>query len=88
MESGSVLSGRATQILQGQFPPSTQTFHFGSEPWHDKHSRTEEHCTIEDDYRQRVSFAEPIQDSWPDKNCDGVSLPKVRPIAKCLICWL
>src|SRR5262249_30559847 len=58
--NGSVFSGRATQILQGQLSRSTQTFHLGSEPRHDEHSRTEEHRSVEIDDRQRVSFTEPI----------------------------
>ena len=35
---------------------STQTFHLRSEPWDDEHSRTEEHCSIEVDYRQGVPY--------------------------------
>jgi len=58
--SGSVFSGRATQILQGQLSRSTQTVHLGSKAWHDKHSRTEEQRTIEVDHRQRVPFTEPV----------------------------
>src|SRR5207253_4380320 len=58
--NGSVFAGRATQILQGQLSGSAQTFHLGSEPWHDEHSRAEEHRSIEVDDRQGVSLAEPI----------------------------
>jgi hypothetical protein len=58
--SGSVFSGRATQILQGQLSRSTQTFHLGGQPWHDEHSRTEEHRPVEVHHRQGVSFGEPI----------------------------
>jgi hypothetical protein len=34
--NGSVFSGRATQILQGQFSGSTEAFHFGGEPRYDE----------------------------------------------------
>jgi hypothetical protein len=49
MESGSLLSGRATQILQGGFPALDADVPSRQQAWHDKHSRTEEHCTIEVD---------------------------------------
>jgi hypothetical protein len=58
--NGSVFSGRATQILHGQLSRSTKAFHFGGEPRHDEHSRTEEHRSIEVDDRQRISLTEPI----------------------------
>jgi hypothetical protein len=58
--NGSVFSGRATQILQGQLSRSTEAFQFGGEPRHGEDSRTEEQRSIEVDERQRISLAEPI----------------------------
>ncbi len=58
--NGSVFSGRATQILQGELSRSTQAFHLGGEPWHEEHPGTEQHRSIEVNHCQGVSFAEPI----------------------------
>jgi len=59
-EEDSVLSARATQILQRQLSRSTQTLHFGSKPRDGEQSRTEKNCAIEVDHRQGVSFPEPV----------------------------
>jgi hypothetical protein len=58
--SGSVFSGRATQILQGLLSRPAQTLHFSSEPWDDQQARAEPHRPIEVDHCQRASFTEPI----------------------------
>ena len=58
--NGSVFSGRATQVLQGQLSGSTEAFHFGGKPRYDEHSGTEEHRAIEVDDRQGIPFTQPI----------------------------
>lgn len=54
--SGSVLSGWATQILQGQLSGATQAFHFGGEARNDEDPGAEEHRSTEIDDRQGISF--------------------------------